>query len=82
MASVHIRGVHKYFGGAHIIRGVDIDIADGEFAVLVALIEDGIPVLGVVHGPALGVTYTACGPGTATRQRNGGAIEVRPVVEH
>jgi multiple sugar transport system ATP-binding protein len=35
MASVHIRNVHKYFGGTHIIRGVDIDIADGEFAVLV-----------------------------------------------
>jgi multiple sugar transport system ATP-binding protein len=35
MASVHIRNVHKYFGGAHIIRGVDIEIADGEFAVLV-----------------------------------------------
>jgi multiple sugar transport system ATP-binding protein len=35
MASVHIRDVHKYFGGAHIIRGVSIDIADGEFAVLV-----------------------------------------------
>ena len=35
MAAVHIRDVHKYFGGAHIIRGVSIDIADGEFAVLV-----------------------------------------------
>src|SRR5690348_356299 len=35
MASVHIRGVHKHFGGTHVIRGVDIDIADGEFAVLV-----------------------------------------------
>jgi len=35
MASVHIRDVHKYFGGAHIIRGVSIDIPDGEFAVLV-----------------------------------------------
>jgi 3'(2'), 5'-bisphosphate nucleotidase len=41
---------------------------NGEFAVLIALIEDGLPVLGVVHGPALGVTYTACGLGTATRQ--------------
>ena len=35
MASVHIRNVHKYFGGTHIIRGVDVEIADGEFAVLV-----------------------------------------------
>jgi multiple sugar transport system ATP-binding protein len=35
MAAVHIRGVHKHFGGTHVIRGVDIEIADGEFAVLV-----------------------------------------------
>src|SRR5260221_11044961 len=35
MASVHIRNVHKHFGGTHVIRGVSIDIADGEFAVLV-----------------------------------------------
>jgi multiple sugar transport system ATP-binding protein len=35
MASVHIRNVHKHFGGTHVIRGVTIDIADGEFAVLV-----------------------------------------------
>jgi multiple sugar transport system ATP-binding protein len=35
MAAVNIKGVHKHFGGNHIIRGVDVDIADGEFAVLV-----------------------------------------------
>ena len=35
MASVNIRNVQKHFGGTHVIRGVDIDIADGEFAVLV-----------------------------------------------
>jgi multiple sugar transport system ATP-binding protein len=35
MAAVRIRGVHKHFGGTHVIRGVDVDIADGEFAVLV-----------------------------------------------
>ena len=35
MAAVHISDVHKYFGGTHVIRGVDVDIADGEFAVLV-----------------------------------------------
>ena len=46
-----------------------------EFAVLIALIEDGIPILGVVHGPALGVTYAACGPGTATRQLGNGKLE-------
>jgi multiple sugar transport system ATP-binding protein len=35
MAAVHLRNVEKYFGGTHVIRGVSIDIADGEFAVLV-----------------------------------------------
>ncbi len=35
MASVQIRAVKKQFGSTQIIRGVDIDIADGEFTVLV-----------------------------------------------
>ena len=47
---------------------------NGEFAVLVGLIEHGRPVLGVVHGPALGLTYTAHGPGTAMRRKAGGAF--------
>ncbi|MGC2412492.1 MAG: 3'(2'),5'-bisphosphate nucleotidase CysQ, partial [Stellaceae bacterium] len=37
---------------------------NGEFSILIGLIEDGRPVLGVVHGPAFGVTYTAHGAGT------------------
>lgn len=48
---------------------------NGEFAVSIGLIEDGRPVLGVLHGPAVGLTYAAHGPGTATRQRRGGPIE-------
>ncbi|HEX3860259.1 MAG TPA: 3'(2'),5'-bisphosphate nucleotidase CysQ [Stellaceae bacterium] len=48
---------------------------NGEFAVLIGLIEHGKPVLGVVHGPAVGLTYTAHGPGTAMRRRSGGAFE-------
>jgi len=48
---------------------------NGEFAVLIGLVEDGRPLLGVVHGPAVGVTYAACGPGTATRQYRGGTPE-------
>ena len=48
---------------------------NGEFAVLIGLIENGRPVLGVVHGPAVGVTYTAHGPGTAMRRRDGGVFE-------
>ena len=35
MASVTIRNVEKYFGTTHVIRGVSVDIADGEFCVLV-----------------------------------------------
>ncbi len=35
MSAVQIRGVQKYFGGTQVIRGVDIDIKDGEFTVLV-----------------------------------------------
>ncbi|MPT22022.1 MAG: ATP-binding cassette domain-containing protein, partial [Starkeya sp.] len=35
MASVTIRDVHKKFGETHILRGVSVDIADGEFVILV-----------------------------------------------
>jgi multiple sugar transport system ATP-binding protein len=35
MAAVTIRAVHKHFGSTHVIRGVDVEIADGEFCVLV-----------------------------------------------
>jgi 3'(2'), 5'-bisphosphate nucleotidase len=48
---------------------------NGEFAVCIGLIEDGAPVLGVVHGPAQHVTYAAHGPGTATRRIGNGAAQ-------
>ncbi|CAG0980664.1 sulfate transport system ATP-binding protein [Burkholderiales bacterium] len=35
MASVDIVSVHKHFGTTHVIRGIDVAIADGEFCVLV-----------------------------------------------
>jgi multiple sugar transport system ATP-binding protein len=35
MAAVQIKAVEKYFGATHIIRGVDIDMEDGQFTVLV-----------------------------------------------
>jgi multiple sugar transport system ATP-binding protein len=35
MAAVEIRGVKKRFGGTEVIHGVDVEIADGEFVVLV-----------------------------------------------
>ncbi len=41
---------------------------NGEFAVCIGLVQDYRPVFGVIHGPALGVTYSAAGPGTAKCQ--------------
>ena len=35
MAHVTIHEVHKHFGQTHVIKGVSVDIADGEFCVLV-----------------------------------------------
>ena len=35
MAAVTISSVHKHFGSTHVIRGVDVEIADAEFCVLV-----------------------------------------------
>ncbi|HWN68349.1 MAG TPA: ATP-binding cassette domain-containing protein, partial [Haliangium sp.] len=35
MASIKMRNVHKRFGGTHVIKGVDLDIEDGEFCVFV-----------------------------------------------
>ena len=35
MASIRLRGVEKSFGAANIIKGIDLDISDGEFVALV-----------------------------------------------
>lgn len=44
---------------------------NGEFSVNIALIHEGLPVLGVVHGPVLDVTYWACtGQGAWKQQGN------------
>jgi 3'(2'), 5'-bisphosphate nucleotidase len=44
---------------------------NGEFTVNIALIEDGRPLLGVVHVPALATTYGGMVPGIARRRRDG-----------
>ena len=31
MADVRISGLHKRFGAFHAVRGIDLDIPDGEF---------------------------------------------------
>jgi len=35
MAPVTIRNIHKFFGALEVIHGIDVDITDGEFVVLV-----------------------------------------------
>ena len=35
MASVQLRDIHKSFGATNIIKGIDLDIAHGEFVVFV-----------------------------------------------
>jgi len=48
---------------------------NGEFTVNIALIQGGRPVLGVVHAPALGLTYWGRVGQGAFRQRAGAGIE-------
>ena len=35
MADVKITGLHKYYGAVHAVKGIDLEIPDGEFTVLV-----------------------------------------------
>jgi 3'(2'), 5'-bisphosphate nucleotidase len=48
---------------------------NGEFTVNIGLIQAGVPILGMVHVPALGVTYGSAGPGTARRWRGNAPVE-------
>jgi 3'(2'), 5'-bisphosphate nucleotidase len=56
---------------------------NGEFTVNIALIENGVPVLGVVVVPARGETFAGAGAGTATLKDASGtrAIAVRTAPE-
>lgn len=44
----------------------------GEFTVNIALVEDGVPILGVVLAPAIKRGFRAWGPGTAERRSDDG----------
>jgi 3'(2'), 5'-bisphosphate nucleotidase len=55
---------------------------NGEFSINIGLVERDRAVLGLVHVPVKNVTYTAAGPGTATRQEGDAspvAIAARPI---
>ncbi len=45
---------------------------NGEFTVNIALVEDGRPVVGIVHAPAIGVTYFTDASGKAFVEKEGG----------
>jgi 3'(2'), 5'-bisphosphate nucleotidase len=50
---------------------------NGEFTVNIALVEDGVPVVGVVYVPAQGVTYAGVkGAGAFKYTANGGAVSI------
>jgi 3'(2'), 5'-bisphosphate nucleotidase len=54
---------------------------NGEFTVNIALIEDGVPVMGVVHAPVLGVTYYAeRGRGAFMQRGDAPATPIRAVL--
>jgi 3'(2'), 5'-bisphosphate nucleotidase len=50
---------------------------NGDFTVNIALIDNGVPVLGVVHAPALDLTYLAAEGVGATRIRGGVREKIR-----
>jgi len=45
---------------------------NGEFCVCIALVEHGVPVLGLVHAPVTGVTWSALAAEGAWRRESGG----------
>ena len=55
---------------------------NGEFTVNIALIENGMPILGVVHAPALKVSYYAAHGVGAFVQRDGAAAQPIHVQPH
>ncbi len=58
---------------------------NGEFCVCIGLVENGRPLLGVLHAPVTGMVYASAGPGRAIAETAAGArrpIHVRPVPAH
>lgn len=54
----------------------------GDFSVNLALVEDGVPIYGVVHVPARGVTYYGRAGKGAFRRRAGGTASRLPAASH
>jgi 3'(2'), 5'-bisphosphate nucleotidase len=67
--AAHVWIVDPLDGTRDYIRG------SSEFTVNIALVEAGVPILGVVVAPGLGLAYFAERGGGAYRSRNGGAAE-------
>lgn len=58
-ADSHARTAQRFFLVDPLDGTKEFVNRNGEFTVNIALIEDGVPVLGVVHAPALGTSYLA-----------------------
>lgn len=68
-------GTKEFIKGSPVAGSDRPPVTSGEFTVNIALVEDGVPTLGVVHVPVHGVTYFAAG-GEAWKQ-TGDADAVR-----
>jgi 3'(2'), 5'-bisphosphate nucleotidase len=59
------------------LDGIDeFTTMNGEFTINIALIDAGLPVLGIVHSPVTGDTYSSAGAGTTTWTPAGGTAEL------
>ncbi|MBI3154319.1 MAG: hypothetical protein HYZ20_02825 [Burkholderiales bacterium] len=54
----------------------------GDFSVDIALVEDGVPIYGVVHAPATGVTLHGRTGKGAFRRVAGGEVQRLPLMQH
>ena len=49
MASIQLQGIEKWFDDTQVIKGIDFDITDGEFIVLVGPSGCGKSTLSLIH---------------------------------
>mgnify|MGYP002737876895 FL=1 len=82
MATLKVENVHTHFGGVHAVDGVDLDVRDGEFLVLLGASGSGKSTLvkGILHTALAKRLYRAkAQPGAHTRIK--GAEHVDKVIE-
>jgi len=58
---VAVRGVHKFFGDLHVLRGIDLDIAAGEGCVILGPSGSGKSTVSKELASRLGIGYLDTG---------------------